>query len=266
MRLWQDLTTDEFTSLDPNHTVALLPAGATEQHGPHLPLATDSVIAEELARRAAREVPPPADVLVLPTVAVGKSTEHTQYPGTLTHSARTLLDAWMEIGESVARSGVRKLMFLNAHGGQPQVMEIVARELRIAFDLMVVGCSAWSLGKPDTEVPDDERRHGIHAGTVETSMMLYLRPDLVRMDKAKNFKTILPEVEAKYEYLRVVGTTYLGWQAQDLHPDGAAGDATKATAEIGRIYTEYVVPRLAKLIAEVADYPLTNIRNRPTGG
>lgn len=104
-------------------------------------------------------------------------------------------------------------MFLNAHGGQPQVMESVARELRIAFALLVVGLSAWSVGKPDGAVPDDERRHRIHAGTVETSIMLYLRPDLVKMDKARDFEIILPEVESLYEFLRVLGSTYLGWQA-----------------------------------------------------
>lgn len=263
MRYWQDLTTEDFTKLDPERTVALLPVGAIEQHGPHLPVSTDATIAEELTKRAATLVPDDVPLLVLPTQHIGKSTEHLQYPGTLTHTAENLMQSWMEIGDSVARSGIKKLVFFNAHGGQPQVMEMCCRELRIKHKMMTVGCAGWSFGPPpDSPVPADERRHGIHAGTVETSMMLYLRPDLVHMSKARNFSGLLQQMEASYKYLRVIGSTYMGWVSQDLHPDGCSGDASKATVEIGELYVKHTTSCLAQMLQEVSAYPLANIRDR----
>ncbi len=262
MRLWQDLSTDEFAELDPERTVALLPVGAIEQHGPHLPVSTDATIASSLCAAAGELVSDDVPLLIMPTQDIGKSTEHIQYEGTLTHTAETLLSSWMEIGESVARSGIRKLMFFNAHGGQPQVMEICCRELRVKCKMMAVGCSGWTFGSPDADVPADEVRHGIHAGTVETSMMLHLRPDLVKMDKAQNFDGLLADVEADYEHLRVLGSTYMGWISNDLHPAGCSGDATKATAELGKLYCDHYIKGLAKLIAEVSEYPLSRLRDR----
>lgn len=261
MRHWQDLSTDEFTELDPERTVALLPLGAIEQHGPHLPVSTDATIAESICLGAARLVAE-AVPLLLPTQDIGKSTEHVQFEGTLTHSAQTLLSSWMEIGESVARSGVRKLVFFNAHGGQPQVMEICCRELRVKRRMLAVGCSGWSFGAPASDVPADEVRHGIHAGQVETSMMLHLRPDLVKMDKAQNFQGLLAEVEAENRQLRVLGSTYMGWLSNDLHPEGCSGNAADATAELGALYCNHYMQGLATLIEEVAAYPLSRLRDR----
>ena len=129
--------------------------------------------------------------------------------------------------------------------------------------MLVVGSSGWSFGPPpDSEVPDDERRYGIHAGTVETSIMLYLRPELVHMDHAENFEGLLAEVERDYEKLRIIGSTYVGWQAQDLHLGGCSGDASKADPEIGKIYVEHATDGLATLLRDVANYPLSNIRDR----
>lgn len=261
--LWQDLSTDQFESFDPERTVALLPVGAIEPHGPHLPLSTDATIAEELTHRAATLVPDDVPLLVLPTQHIGKSTEHLQFDGVLTHSAETLLKSWMEIGESVNRAGIKKLVFFNAHGGQPQIMEICCRELRIKYDMVVVGASGWSFGKPDLEdVPEDERKFGIHAGQVETSMMLYLRPDLVKMDKAERYEGLLAEVEDRFKWLRVIGSTYMGWQAQDLHKCGCSGDATLANAKIGELYCNHYIEAMAAMLQEVSEYPLEWIRNR----
>jgi creatinine amidohydrolase len=222
-RRWQDLTTSDFESLDPERTVAVMALGAIEQHGPHLPLVTDALIAGAVAERAVAAARVPT--VLLPASAVGKSDEHIDFPGTLTLSAETLIAAWREIGESVARSGLRKLLFINAHGGQPQVMEIVARELRIRQRMMCVTSGWWHMGLPEGLIPEDERRHGIHGGMVETSLMLHLAPDLVRMDRAENFRPVMAEMEASNRRLTHVGGVGIGWQAQDIHPAGVAGNA-----------------------------------------
>ncbi|WP_017443796.1 creatininase family protein [Gayadomonas joobiniege] len=263
LKLWKDLSTLDFENIDPHNTIALLPLGAIEPHGPHLPMSTDALIAEELCKLAAEKVPEDINLLLMPTQEVGKSTEHACFEGTLTHSAHTLLDVWMEIGESVHKAGIQKLVFFNAHGGQPQIMEVCCRELRVKFDMLTVGASGWSFGSPDTQdIPEDERKHGIHAGQVETSIMLHLAPELVKMEHAQNFEGLLKDVENNFEHLRIIGSTYVGWQAQDLHPCGCSGDATLATSELGKLYTDHYTEGLKNLLVDVAKYPLDWIRNR----
>ncbi len=262
LRYWQDLTTVDFEGLDPERCVAVMPLGAIEQHGPHLPVSTDAVIAEEMAKRALEQVPAEVPALLMPTMAVGKSNEHLAYRGTLTLSAKTLMDLWFEVAEGVKRAGLAKILFVNAHGGQPQVMEIVARELRVRHGLLAVSSSWWHMGLPEGLVHADEVRHGIHGGTVETSIMLHLRPDLVRMDRAENFTSVLPETEEANRRLRYVGGVGIGWQAQDLHPAGVAGDASAATAEIGAAVVDHVTEGLAELVAEVSRHPLSSLKSR----
>jgi len=260
MRYWAELTTTDFAELDPERTIALAPLGAIEQHGPHLPLATDAIIAEEIARLGAERAT--ADVLVLPTSMIGKSNEHLAYPGTLTFETETLLHLWTETAESVHRAGLRKIVFLNAHGGQPQVMQIVARDLRVRHAMLAVYANAWDCGYPEDLLPAGESRHGIHGGQSETSLMLHLRPALVRMDRARDFRPATMEIEAAYRRLRLVGSPGAGWMAQDLHPEGVAGNAAAATAETGRHIAESLADGLATLIEETAAYPLANLRSR----
>jgi len=188
IRHWQDLGWTDFRTL-PGDAVAILPVAAVEQHGPHLPVSVDATINAGLLARALELVPPDATVLALPMQSVGLSVEHVRFPGTLTLSAETLIAVLTEIGRSVGRAGVRRLVILNSHGGQPQVVDLVCRRLR-ADDMFAVGCMASRLGLPDGVVlSQDEKRHGIHGGLVETSLMLRLRPDLVRMEQAADFRS-----------------------------------------------------------------------------
>lgn len=262
LRYWQDLTSEDFAALDPETTVAVMPLGAIEQHGPHLPVSTDAVIAEEMAKGALEKLPDEVPALLMPTQAIGKSNEHLAFAGTLTLTAKTLIDVWYEVAEGIRRAGLNKILFVNAHGGQPQVMEIVARELRVKQQILAVSSSWWHMGLPEGLVAADEIRHGIHGGTVETSIMLHLRPGLVKMDKAENFVSVLPATEAANERLRYVGGVGIGWQAQDLHPLGVAGDASAATPEIGEAVVTHVTSALAQLISEVSRYPLSSLVSR----
>lgn len=250
---WSDLKTSDFQGFDPQRKVALLPVGATEQHGPHLPLATDSILGEGIARLAAAQTG--ADVLLLPTVTYAKSDEHLSYPGTLTLDAETLLATLTQIGKSVARAGLRKLVLLNAHGGNLPVLALLARRLRIEDDMMVVNAGWMAMGFPEGLVPAEERRDGVHGGLVETAAMLHLRPDLVDMSAACDFVPASRAVAETNEILRVLGPVNTGWISEDLHPRGVAGNAAAATPEIGRKLVEHAVTRYALLLEEVAAQP-----------
>jgi len=259
-RYWQELTTEDFAALDPETTVAVMPVAAIEQHGPHLPVYVDACLNKGVMDRAIDLMPDDLGALVLPMLAVGKSDEHINFPGTLTLSNETLQKMWFEVGASVARVGVRKLVIYNSHGGQRQHTEIIARELRLAHEMFVVAVNPSSFGRPEGLFPPGELRHGIHAGSVETSMMLHLRPDLVHMNRAADFRPDTYDVEENYEILRAIGPVSFGWKAQDMQVDGVCGNALDADAERGEKVVDFMAGKLVTLIGEVADYPLSNVR------
>jgi creatinine amidohydrolase len=202
-------------------------------------------------------------VLALPPQAIGKSNEHLGFAGTLTLSAETVIRLWTEIGESVRRAGVKRMVILNSHGGQPQIADIVARDLRVRHGMFVACCSWWQMGGLDRFFSTEELKHGIHGGAIETSLMLHFRPDLVAMDKAANFVSLGQEMERDYRFLRPEGEGVgFGWQAQDLNPDGVCGDATGADAAVGARVADMVTDNLVALLREAARYPLERIRLR----
>jgi creatinine amidohydrolase len=263
-RLWQDLTWPEIRALDAPRTVAVLPVAAIEQHGPHLPLSVDADINAGLLVRTMALIPADLPVLLLPPQVVGYSLEHTAFPGTLSHDPETLRRVWIEIGQSVRHAGFRKLLILNSHGGQPQVAGIVARELRAVGDMMVVTAASFALGLPDGLFPNDELRHGIHGGAVETSLMLHLRPDAVRKNKVVEFPSTAAKVETAYKLLRLESeAVQTAWMTQDLNAQGACGDARLATAEAGKAILDHMAAKLATLLAEISAYPLANLKDGP---
>lgn len=262
-RHWQDMSSDEFAKLDAAQAIALLPVAAIEQHGPHLPVSTDACINQGVLAGALEQMPDDLPVTVLPMLPVGKSNEHLAFPGTLTLSAETLIRVWTEVGECVARTGIKKLVLFNSHGGQPQVMDIVARDLRVRHGMMVVAWSWYAGGLPPGLFDEAEVRHGIHAGAIETSMMLHLRPDLVRMNLAADFVPLMSELAGDYRHLSPTGAGRLAWMAQDLHPHGACGNAADADAERGRVLVEHAAQTLIALLREVDRYPLERLRPGP---
>lgn len=259
IRHWGDLTTRDFAGLDPETTLVVLPIAAIEQHGPHLPVSTDTEIALGMLRETFSQCPAELDVLVLPVQSIGKSNEHIRSPGTVTLTAGTALKAWTEIGEAVNRAGLKKLVFVNSHGGNVALMEIVCRELRVRFGMLAVS-SSWSrLGVPPGLYTDKERAVGIHGGDMETSLMLHFRPDLVKMSHAINFEPSTVEIAETFDILRPTGMTAFAWIAQDIHSDGTAGDASIATPGKGRQTAEYQAALFIRLLRDMKRFGLQRL-------
>jgi creatinine amidohydrolase len=258
-RFWAGLTTEDFRGLDPETTIAVLPIAAIEQHGPHLPVSTDTDIGNGMVAETIARLPADLSVLFLPTQQIGKSNEHIRSPGTLTYSAETAIRAWTEIGECVHRAGVRKLILVNSHGGNVDVISIVARELRVRFGMLAVACQWARFGSPPGLYTDEENAVGIHGGDMETSMMLHFQPARVKMDQAQNFVPTTIEISKTFDILRPTGTTAFGWIAQDLNPHGAAGDASRATAEKGRQTAASRAEAFIKLLRDVERFKLERL-------
>jgi creatinine amidohydrolase len=269
-RFWADLTSRDFARLAASpqveQAVAVLPVAAIEQHGPHLPVSVDTTLVDGVIAASLPHLPAELPVLFLPTQPVGKSNEHIRFPGTLTLSAETLMRVWMEIGESVARAGFRKLVLFNSHGGQVSVMDIVARDLRTKCDLVVFSANWYTLPLGEQvmgQFTPEEHRFGIHAGDMETSMMLALRPQFVDMAQARDFKSSSQERAARYPILGNGSSAKLGWQVQDYNPMGAAGNAAIATPEKGRAVIESAGRQLALLLQEVSQLALSTLVDKP---
>jgi creatinine amidohydrolase len=253
-RHWHEMTTLDFRDADVGNWIAVLPVAAIEQHGPHLPVYTDTCIAEGLIRRAIELLPEGLPVTFLPVQPIGKSNEHVSSPGTITATWETTTKLWLEIGESVHRAGVGKLIVINSHGGNVPMVDIVVRELRVRHDMLAVA-TAWSrFGLPADIFDPDEGHYGIHGGDVETSMMLYLRPDLVRLERAEDFRSSQEDFAKEFSHLRGHGPIQFGWKAQDLNPKGAVGNAAAASAEKGRAVVEHQARAFVELARDVHDF------------
>lgn len=216
---------------DKANVVLIQPMGAIEQHGPHLPLVVDAAIAQSVLGAALASLTAEIPAYALPTLYYGKSNEHWHFPGTITLSAQTLRQVLMESAESLYRAGFRKLVWMNAHGGQPQVLEMAARDLHQQYpDFMVFPLFTWRVPNPAAELlTPQELEMGIHAGDAETSLMLAVLPDQVQMDKAVCEYPRLP----KDSLLSMEGDLPFAWVTRDLTRSGVLGDATVASRAKG---------------------------------
>ena len=266
---WSDLTTADFAALDKARAIAVLPVAATEQHGPHLPLSVDTDIVNGVVAASVPHLLPGLPVYFLPTQAVGFSPEHNRFPGTLTLKADTLIRLWTEIGECVHASGVNKLVLFNAHGGQVGAMDLVARDLRARLGMLVYSVSWFNLPLVDAQGQDvnalfsaEEHRFGIHAGEIETSIMLALKPERVRMAQAEYFRSASQTRAAEFPILGNGKSAKLGWQMQDYNPEGAVGNAGAATAAKGCALIDAAGYGLATALAEIDRLPLDTLGQR----
>lgn len=231
-------------------TIAVLPTAAIEQHGPHLPVGTDTLIALGMLEKVRELCPETLDLRVLPVQAVGKSNEHLWAAGTLTFTAETALKAWMEIGRSVHRAGVRKIVLVNSHGGNLDLVSILSRELRVELGMLAVKCQWMGFGVPDGLYSKRELAYGIHGGDRETSLMLAFRPETVRMEKAEDFRST-----AEGAAIPPIGPVSYGWIATDLGPAGVVGEAHLATAEKGWATAEHQARGFLALMEDVVASP-----------
>jgi creatinine amidohydrolase len=248
---WTDIRWPEISAADAARWIAVLPLAATEQHGPHLPFETDVMIGEAYLARVRELLPSDIPATFLPMERIGISTEHIHYPGTLTLPTDVALRNWTEIGASVARAGLRKLVMVTSHGGNSAAMSLVAQDLRAHHGLLAVTTSWLRFGVPPGLFSTEELRHGVHGGAVETSIMLARYPQHVRQDAIADFRPNSIAMEKQYRWLSAHRPVPFAWQAQDLHASGATGDATLASAEKGERLLDHGARAFCELLADV---------------
>ncbi|MGH7003539.1 MAG: creatininase family protein [Alphaproteobacteria bacterium] len=251
------------SDMAPSDTIALLPLGAHEQHGPHLPFETDTLIVAGLVDRLRQVLPPALPVEFLPVEPVGYSIEHMDVEGTRSLAFDEAVNRWIAIGEGLARRGLSKLVMLNAHGGNAPLMTIVATELRVRFDMLAVATSWTRFGLPDGLVSAQDKAVDIHGGFIETCVMLALHPELVNMRRAEDFGSAQSRYATAYKHLRAYGPHAFGWRMTDLNRKGAAGKASAASAEAGERIIAHSLKGIVELLQDVHAFDSAVFLRRP---
>ncbi len=262
-RDWIDIDRPDLAGADRERWIAVLPLAATEQHGPHLPLETDVLIAQAYLARVRKLLSDAMPVTFLPLQPIGISSEHTDFPGTLTLSPQAALKSWMTLGESVARAGLKRLVMVTSHGGNSAAMSLVAQELRTHHRMLVVTTAWGRLSAPEALFSAQEVQHGIHGGAVETSIMLARHGAQVRREAIADFSPSTVAMARDFRWLSAQRPAPFAWQAQDLHPSGAAGDATQASAEKGERLIDQGAQAFCELLADVEKFDLKALSNTP---
>ncbi|WP_086995307.1 creatininase family protein [Rhizobium sullae] len=236
---------------DRRNWIAVLPLGAHEQHGPHLPFETDTLIAEGIVERLKATLPSALPVTFLPAEPIGYSMEHMDVDGTKTLTCCEAIHRWLGIAGMLHDLGIRKLMMLNAHGGNSPLMTIVATEARVKFNMLAVATSWTRFGVPEDVISAQNKAIDIHGGDIETSVMLALHPGKVAISEARNFTSQQSEFIARFKHLRAYGPHAFGWKMSDLNARGAAGNAAAATVEKGEALIAHAVKGLVELLQDV---------------
>jgi creatinine amidohydrolase len=240
--------------------IAVLPLGAHEQHGPHLPFDTDTLIAKGLVTRLIDRLPPALPVTFLPAEPVGYSIEHMDVAGTRSLAYDEAVRRWLGIAADLNDKGIRKLVLLNAHGGNSPLLTIVATEARVSLNMLVVATSWTRFGQPEGWIGPEDKAIDIHGGDIETSVMLALEPTKVDMSKAERFGSKQADFAKQYKHLRAYGPHAFGWKMSDLNKAGVAGAASAATAARGEILIAHAVKGIIELLQDVATFDVSVFR------
>jgi creatinine amidohydrolase len=262
-RDWSAIDWMGIAAADAARWIAVLPLAATEQHGPHLPLETDVMIGEAYLTKVRELLPETTPVTFLPIQKIGISTEHIDFPGTQTLSTEAALRQWMALGEEVARRGVKKLVIVTSHGGNSAAMTLVAQDLRAHHGMLAVTTSWFRFGVPEGLFSDEELRHGIHGGAVETSIMLAKYPAQVRREAIADFTSNAIAIETTYRWLSTQRPAPFAWQTQDLNASGAVGNATLASAGKGERLIEHGAQRFIELLDDVDKFDVKTFSHKP---
>ncbi|GGD26546.1 creatininase family protein [Aureimonas glaciei] len=259
-RRYEEMTsTDLAARTDLAGAIAVVPIAAIEQHGPHLPLGTDALIADHMVETVLPLLPDDLVATFLPVMRVGASAEHGGFAGTIDQGWRQTVEGLIAVGEGLAAAGFQRLVIVSSHGGNTPAMETAALELRRSHGLLVATCNWMRFGTPSGLLPEAELAHGIHGGAVETALMLHFRPDLVRGEALADFPSLQSELEQSATKLRAHGRLGFGWMAGDLNPAGVVGDTRLATAEMGRTIAEHQAKGFAELLVDVARFDLRRL-------
>lgn len=259
---WMDRSLRDFDARDMSRAIAVLPVAAVEQHGPHLPLGVDAMIMEGCLARALPLMPQNIEPIFLPIQNIGVSLEHRDFAGTLTLQPETAARLLGDIAEGVFRTGVRKILLMNSHGGNSALLSQVALDLRSRFAALAVTCSWSRFGYPEGLFDPEEIRHGVHGGDIETSLMLAFRPDLVDMSRARDFAPNSLGFEREFRWLRADRPAGFGWMAQDLSPEGAMGAASRAHAAKGARLADYWAASFIELLSDIASFDIARLVSR----
>ena len=244
MKLLTDLSGPALATTLTADSIVVLPVGSIEHHGPHLPLSTDLIMADELSQRIVAASP--LDVWLLPPLAFTKSDEHDWAPGTVWIGWETLMRTVIEIGESVANTPARTLVFYNGHGGNIALLQVALREIRRATGLRTFLMNA-SIPASSTEAG-----FGIHGGHGETSLIMALRPELVSLDAVERW---VPDHLAEFEHVKFNdGSVSFGWVSNDFGPSGVVGDPTTANVADGEVLLAASVAQGVAALEEIARF------------
>ncbi|MCZ4091441.1 creatininase family protein [Sinorhizobium psoraleae] len=255
---WNDNPADLAPS-ERKEWIAVLPLGAHEQHGPHLPVETDRLIAEGIVRRVIAALPEDLPATFLPVEPVGYSVEHMDAPGTRTLAYDEAIGRWLGIAENLQRLGIRKFVMLNAHGGNSPLMTIVATEARVRFNMLAVATSWTRFGQPEGWISAEDKALDVHGGDIETSVMLALHPDKVDTTRAARFPSRQSDFTARFKHLRAYGPHAFGWKMSDLNRAGVAGNAGAATAARGDVLLAHAVKGIIELLEDVKAFDVDEL-------
>ena len=247
----RDLSWDEVKKLDRANTIVLVPIGSTEQHGYHMPLGTDFIIAETVVRRVIEAIGDDIPLLAAPTIPIGQSPEHMEYCGTISLKPATLLALVEDIAGSLAHHGFKKVVFINGHGGNTDILNAFSYDFRYRYNayMYIIDTCSYILGDFEKPVKQESRKDtDFHAGEIETSALMAITPELVKMDKAQ---PAIPVRYANADKMKFPGPVKMGWSSLDVSDSGVSGEPQYASIEKGKVLLDYVVEQAVLGIKEV---------------